>query len=629
MPARVIAIVVLLLALPAWAQPYGPDDPRSDVRSWIGDARTRYDVDLSRSRSQLVTITKTMRNLERDAVEVRLPTWRPGRYEILDPAGTIRTIEGVDGGGNAVPHERVDKATWRFPTRGVDELRITYTIYANSINNRTRHADATHAFLSPSSCFLYTDERRGEPLLVGFRKPRGWRVSTGLDPHPLLDDTFAAVDYDTLVDSPFEVGEHDYTGFVVRGVPHEIVIWGRHEADLEELAVDFAKIVEHQAEMYEGDGPLPYGRYVFQIHVGPTLGGGTEHLNSTIMQARPASFTDQGRYEGFLGLVSHEMYHAWNVKRLRPAGLTPYDYQRENYTDLLWVAEGTTSYYDDLTLVRTGLIDVREYLDRMEGTVRSTRAAPGLLVQSLAGSSFDAWIKFNNRSADWSNIDVNFYGQGALASLVLDLWIRENTANRSSLDDVMAELYRRHPLESGGFTLLDMADALSRVGNFSRSEAVRMLADVANTPGDLPLERNLAFVGLELTPREPDDGADIGVRLRDRDGFAEVRSVVDGRPAFDAGLIAGDLIVAVGTLRATPAAMDDLLDRTEPGDVLSLAFFRNGELQTLDVETVAKPPSGWDLDHADEPTRQQRDAYEAWLGLGWPGDESSGTESDG
>jgi len=452
----ILAATLLSLTAPARAQPYRPEDPRSQADQWADQIRTSYHVDLSRSASQVVTITTTLSDLDQPEVLLRLPTWRPGRYEILDPAGTIRKLTAVDRRGEPVAFEPVDKASWRFRTRGVTELRVTAEIYANSIGDRTRHADDTHAFLSPSSTFFYTDARRDEPLAVTIDAPEGWRVACGLATHPARPGVLVAPDYDTMVDCPLEVGVQDVARFDVRGVPHEIVIWGEHRADMDRLVADFTAIVEHQTRMFEGDRPPPYGRYVFMIHVGPGLGGGTEHVNSTIMQTRPTSFTDDDAYQRFLGLVSHEMYHTWNVKRLRPAGLTPYDYARENYTDLLWVVEGTTSYYDDLTLARAGLMTPKAYLARVGRTIAAYETRPGAAVQSVSASSFDAWIKFNHRSPDDVNSEVSFYSKGALVSLYLDLLVREATGNASSLDEVMRRMYQRFPLETGGYDEADL-----------------------------------------------------------------------------------------------------------------------------------------------------------------------------
>ncbi len=613
--STILTAVIALGVLPASAQPYRGENAEDLYQR----AAVMYEIDVARTASQLITVRMTLPDIDAESTVLHLPVWRPGRYEILDPAGTVRTVSAT-GDGQPIDFTKTDKSTWVFETSGVQDLHVEYTIYANSINNRTRHADHSHAFISPSSVLMYNPDRRDEPARVSIvGAPEGWRTATGLSPAPNAARgeagpmLFVARDYDTLVDAPLEIGLHDKVTFDLRGVPHEIVIWGRHEADMERLKEDFAAITESQARIFEEDGPLPYERYVFMIHCGPGLGGGTEHVNSTIMLTTPSTFTDQDRYERFLGLVSHEMFHTWNVKRLRPEGITPYRWQEENYSELFWVAEGTTSYYDDLILVRTGLIDVQTYLDRLEGSIRSTRLNPGLLVQSLEDSSFDAWIKFNQRTPDTPNFTVNFYSQGALASLVIDQWVREATADERSLDNVMRVLYQNHPLEGGGFTTDDLAQAIAEAAEQSFQSARDLIASLVGKPTDLPLERWLEPLGLELTSEVDDEGSDLGLRLIARDGFAAVRTVMEGHPAFDAGFQADDLIVAVDGEQASPESIEDLLSRTPAGTPLKVSLFRRGQLMEIEVATEASPPE-WTLRRTDEPTRSQRSRFQSWLG---------------
>jgi predicted metalloprotease with PDZ domain len=443
----VVALATLLAAAPeARAQTYLHDDPGD----WAERVAVEYHVSLERVHAQLVDVRVEFPARPGEALEFRLPTWRPGKYLILDPSGTIVDLRAEDGAGGTLRVRKLDKSTWRVSPSPTGRVVVSYTIYANSLNDRTRHADDTHAFLSGSSVFIYNERLRSEPVRVRVDRPEGWEVATGLAEDPTRPDAWLAPDYDVLVDSPLEIGEHELIGFSIDGTPHDIVIWGPSEADAERLASDFAAITRVQRDIFEGPGGrLPYQRYVFMIHCQPGIGGGTEHLNSTIMHTRPTTFTSDSAYERFLGLVSHEMFHTWNVKRLRPAGLTPYDYQQENYTDLLWVAEGTTSYYDDVTLVRAGLIEPDRYLAIMSRTISNERRRPGGRVQSLADSSYDAWIKYNRSTPHDINATVSFYSKGALVSLMLDMEIRRFTDNRASFDDVLRTLYRRFPLESG------------------------------------------------------------------------------------------------------------------------------------------------------------------------------------
>lgn len=584
-----------------------------------GAQSIEYVVTIANPGTQTLTVTMTAHGVTGKAVDVSLPAWRPGKYVILDPATTIRRVWDP-ARENSHPVEKVAKSTWRVPTRGADTISIAYEVYANSLQDRTRHVDDTHAFIDGSAVFMFVPELRDAPATVRIQAPREWRVASGLAGAPGDPRTLTAPNYDVLVDSPIEVGLHDAIAFDVDGVPHEIIVWGEAHYDAERLKNDFAVIVNEQADLF---GNMPYDRYVYIIHVGEGLGGGTEHWNSTVMQTSPRFAETESSYQRFLGLVSHEMFHTWNVKRLRPAGLVPYDYLRENYTDLLWVAEGTTSYYDDLVLVRTGLIDTDEYLRRLASSHASLLGQPGRSLQSLEASSLDAWIKFNRSWPDKDNTTISFYSKGALVSLLLDLEIRARTGSNRSLDDVMRTMYQRFPLDAGGFTAADLQQTIEELAGTSFDSFFS--AFVRGTV-PLPLESAFTFVGLTLHEEpigddEPEFRPYIGLDLIDRDGLAEVRSVSSDGPAFIAGVMTGDLIVALNGRRLRAGELDNNLKRVEPGSEIVLTLFRRNRLREIRFPAAARKNTRWVLECVDSPTNDQKSAYESWLNQPWPGDD--------
>ena len=587
-----------------------------------GEPRVEYRVTLDAPQTQTVHITVTLRGVGDDHVDLRLPTWRPGRYIILDMAGTVRNEHAHTSSGDPLSIHKTDKSTWRVGTNGADTITVEYDVYANSIDDRTRHVDDTHAFLSGESVFMYADGWRNEPLRVTIDAPDAWDIASGLEPEADDPTVLVAPNYDRLVDSPIEAGVHQRFRFLVDNVPHEIVTWGRAEPDAEKLRADFATIVREQSKVF---GDIPYQRYVFLIHSAPGLGGGTEHWNSTIMQTRPESFTDDEAYKGFLGLVSHEFFHTWNVKRLRPAGITPYDYQHENYTDLLWVAEGTTSYYDDLTLVRGGLIDTDEYLKRISKSIDALRSTPGRRVQSLTESSHDAWIKFNKRTPDSPNSTVSFYGKGALVSLLLDMALRDSSNDAYSLDNLMHSLYVAHPLESGGFTEADLIAAAHRDAGWDPS---RFFDSFVRGTEPLPFEEALSRVALavEFAPDDEDTPATpwIGLVLRAGDGAPVVRTAYSDGPAYDAGLNPGDeLIAANGTRLRAPADLDAVVERLDEDEPLTITVSRRDVMRDMVVRPMLHPAGSWKVRRIDEPDLGQRTAYQAWLGQPWPDNAGS------
>lgn len=593
----------------------------------LGAYPIEYVIHLDQPQTQTVRIEVLLDNPGGDEIELMLPVWRPGRYVVLDHAGAIRWVRAEDGSGRTLEMHKTAKSTWLVRADGAERVRVQYEVYANELGIRTRHVDDTHAFLDASSVLMYWPRHRGDPTRVVIDAPRAWAIASGLKPDPHDERALIAPDYDTLVDSPMEIGLHLRIDFEVDGVPHEIVIWGRVEPDRDQLIEDFTAIVQTQAGIF---GEMPYRRFVFMIHAQPGSGGGTEHLNSTIMGTRPATFTDDKAYDRFLGLVSHEMFHTWNVKQLRPAGIVPYDYQRENYTDLLWVAEGSTSYYGDLTLVRTGLKTPKEYLKGLAKSIGGFRVLPGRRVQSLAESSFDAWIKFNKASPDSANHTVSFYRKGALVSLLLDMELRRATNNGVSYDAVMRAMYERYPLSAGGYTTDDMLETLH---DLTGESFVPFFGRFVSGIAPLPLEEALATAGLTLERDEGDEddepGADAGFRVRSRDGLAEVSRVSIDGPAYHAGLMVGDLIVALDGERLRGGGLEDRLDRLSQGDSVTIAYLRFDRLAELTFTLDARPESDWTISQIDEPTEMQRAVYESWLGQPWESDDDDDdTDSD-
>ncbi len=663
-PVNTASAVVMVFSLVALASitgsAPGSAQGRATVATAAGPAPVEYVVDLGRARAQRATVTMTFDlggSLQgHSSVDLKLPVWRPGRYAILDPAGAIVDLVARDGVGTSRAVSKVDKNTWRIDSRGAGRLTVEYQLYANSLGLRTHHIDDTHAFLSGSTVFLYVAQLRSSPLLVRFQAPAAWRIASGLESHADDANTVIAPNYDVLIDSPIEIGEQDVILFEVAGKPHEIVIWPRgRRYDERVLISDFTKIIEEQLDIF---GRLPYHRYVFLVHAGAGAGGGTEHLNSTIMQVPldrlEGSTSRNDDYRGFLGLVSHEFFHTWNVKQLRPSDMVPYELDHENYSTLFWVAEGTTSYYDDLTLERAGLVKPNKYLETLSELIDGGRKRPGTAVQSLSESSFDAWIKFTKPNPDAANTTVSFYSQGALASLLMDLEIRAKTGDRASLDDVLRSLFERKPLSAGGYTRADLEQTLRSTTETDWTEFFRRYVDGTEP---LPFEAAFEHVGIELyeksekprkgalgpfseddslaageTDRSDDDDADTdkaedkpvrtvadaGAIIRESGGRPVISSVrIDG--AFSrAGLLPGDELVAIDRRRVSHDDWDDLIESFEPEQTVIVHFLRNQQLQTRDVVLDARRAADWSLRRVEKPTAAQELSYRSWLHQPWP-----------
>ncbi len=585
-----------------------------------GVAQMRYTIDLPEPQTQMVSITASfdLSNIKTDGeLVVHLPVWRPGLYLVLDQAGTMRDIAATDEAGRALPIRKTAKSTWRVRQGDADTVHFSYRIYANSILNRTRHVDSTHAFLSGSSVFVYTEALRDDPVRVEIGDmPDGWRVATGL--RRVGELAFECDNYDILVDSPLEIGVHDLIEFEVDGVPHEVAIWGRWDGNADRIVETFTALGEVQQRIF---GEFPYDRYVYIIHSAEGLRGGTEHYNSTVCSTEPTMWDDDDRWDRFLSLIAHELFHVWNVKRFRPAGIARYDYLRENYTELLWVAEGTTSYYDELSLPRAGILTGDEFLEWLGRNIDAHMNQPGRHIESLEDSSFDAWIKLFHRGADRTpdrhNQGESFYRKGALVSMMLDLEIRRRSGGAHSLDDVMRTLYERFPLGSEGFRTSDIAGVIAEFAGGPMDgffdEYVAGVTPIEGRLGEL-----LNDVGLRLvTPDEAAEGETEAFTGISASGDGTVRRIRSDGPAYDAGLLAGDQIIAVNTLRGRDDT-NTRLDALEPGQDVSLWVMRRDELHEVAFVAGTRPAGDWEVRPVDEPSPAQEAAFRAWTDVPLP-----------
>lgn len=614
MRQTILALALLLLPACALAQPVAID----------------YAVSLRDARAQVIRVEATLDVASAGPVEFTLPTWRSGRYVILDFSSTVRDVTARDGAGGPLPVRKTSKTTWRVDTDAPGPVTLEYAVFADSRNDRTRYIDATHCFFDASAVLVYNEPRRDQPHRVRLTDvPDGWAIATGLQPDGSGPNAWLSPSYDVLADSPFEMGELDIYRFESHGIPHEITIWADPENNSpeslgyepEELVGDFKEITDEQIAMF---GSAPYDRYVYMIHIYPGAGGGTEHLNSTIMQTRPGVFTDEDRYAGFLGLVAHELFHTWNVKNFRPAGITPYGFVNENYTPDLWIVEGITSYYDDLTLARTGQMTVDKYLDRIGSGVGATRNKFARNRQSLSESSWDAWIHLFalQRHADRDNVMVNFYGRGSLAALCLDLHIRELTGNERSLDDVMRAMNERYPWTRGGYTPADFRAVASDI---AAADLDRWFDDHIDGTVPLPLEDALLAAGLELI-YEREEEPYLGISTRANNGERIVASIDEAGPAFGSGLVAGDRLLAIDSRRIGAGDPTDLIENHTPGDEITLTYFHHDRLRTVTLALARSPRGVYELKRTESPTDLQRAVYGAWLGQPWSG--ASDSEDD-
>ena len=576
---------------------------------------TSYRVDLSERDVQQVTIEARFRGVIGKTLEFHLPVWRSGQYLIIDPVGTMSGIEVTDSAGSALTFRQTAKSSWQVQREGaaLDDVIVRYRIYADSLGDRTRHVDSEHAFLNPAAVFIYADGFRGQSIDVDIELPQGWQAASGMEQPE--SGRFIAPHYDRLVDSPIEAGTFDLITFEAAGMTIDYLIEGTWDGDEERLARDIGAIVEASAKVFESaERGLPTDRYLFLLNSGPGLGGGTEYYNSTVVHTDPRVFWDEGRWNRFLGLMAHEFFHTWNVKRFRPAAIDIYDYQDINYTELLWVAEGLTSYYDEILPVRAGLVSVYDYRKQLANTIGSVVDNPGYGQDTLARASFEAWTKGYHRGADRAadkpNRTVSFYSQGGLLGLVLDLEIRRSSDGERSLDTVMSALYDDFPLGEGGFTYADFRDRLASAGGVDLAERLDGWVYGAVR---LPVAESLESIGWILGREDITDApvqVSLGLSLRGHPPVVRYARL-DGA-GWRAGVNAGDELLALGGYRIGDG-LDSLLRRYSPGEEVELVLFRDGALKTLSL-TLDPILADHEVKIDENAEDQARELRRNWLG---------------
>lgn len=574
------------------------------------------------------------------AVELMLPVWTPGSYVVREFARQVETLSAATAGGEPLAVAKSRKNRWTVAAGGAAEIVVRYRLYAREMSVRASFVDAGFALLNGAATFL-TRVDDGLPAAVPHRValelPAGWADAFCALPRVGCTEgvgggegagseaaVFLAADYDTLVDAPIYAGDPDVRRFSVAGTRIELVSEGGRGAwDFARAARDVEAIVRAQAALWGG---LPFRRFLF-LNLITEGAGGLEHADSTVlMTSRWKAATAKGWRE-WLGLVSHELFHAWNGKRLRPAELGPFDYESEVATRSLWFVEGVTSYYDDLVLRRAGLSDDAQYLRRLGETAERIETAPGREVQSLADASYDAWIKFYRRDENSANHTISYYGKGALVAWLLDVRLRRASGGATSLDDLLRLAWERFP-EGRGYRPDDLFALAAELAG----EAVgRWLLESVEGTGGLDYAPALDWLGLRFVekPRggdggegtehgEPDDDdpaqrAWAGLKTEVRDGLLTVTEVRRGTPAFAAGVNAGDELLAIDGHRVPPNGLPARLAAFRPGQAVELLVARRERLLPLPLTLTAEPPCPWRLEPDPDATPEQRARRAAWL----------------
>ena len=557
-----------------------------------------------------------------------MPVWTPGSYLVREFARNVQDFTAGTATNQPLKWEKINKNTWRVVTNGARDWHATYRVYANELSVRTSELNSAHAFWNNANLLMYLEGFLNSPATVHVLAPDVWKVATGLPAVLGQKNTFRAENFDVLYDSPFEASNFKTLIFNVKGIPHRIVIDGEGNYDPERMRRDVQKIVETEVEVMGGE--IPYRDYTFILHLRANAGGGLEHLNSTALgyprfgfkiqtgdratSASPAAtVTPERDYRGFLALVSHEFFHLWNVKRIRPDALGPFDYTKENYTKLLWVAEGITDYYADLLLRRAGLITENEYLTATARAFQNLQNTPGRKEQTVEESSFDTWIKFYRQDENSINSQVSYYDKGAILGLLLDLEIRQRSQNAKSLDDVLRYLYVEFFKKNRNYTPADFQKACELMAGSSLEDFFNRY--VRGTE-ELNYSAALEAAGLRLDTvgTDPAEKVYFGADVAQEEDRLMVRRVYAGSPAYEQGLNAGDEIVALDNMRVTRDFFNARIAEKKPGDLINLTIFRSDDLSTLLIKLAERREGTYRIVPLPAQTEAQKRVYKSWLG---------------
>ena len=594
---------------------------------------TRYQVTPLDPNAHVFEVRCTVDDPDPAGQRFRLPTWIPGSYLIREFARQFVHVR-AEASGRAIPIAKEAKDVWRAAP-GEGPLTVVAKVYAFDLSVRTAYLDRTRAYFNGPSVFLSPEGRESAPCTVELIPPSGddfrdWRVATTLEsdgapPHAF--GRYRAANYDDLIDHPVEMSDFALASFAAGGVRHEIAVTGRQQADLERLARDLARVCQWQIDLF-GNAPQsrpPFDRYLFQITAVGDGYGGLEHRSSTSLVCRRDELPMRGRseiddgYLNLLGLASHEYFHSWNVKRIKPAAFMPYDLTREGYTRQLWAFEGMTSYYDDLALIRSGVINDARYLELLGRAITQVLRNPGRHVQSVGDSSFDAWIKFYRQDENSPNAVVSYYVKGSLVAAALDLTLRRS--GRASLDDVLRILWQRYGRTGIGVPEGAIDAIVAELGGDAIGD---FFARYVHGTDDAPLEMLLREFGIDYTLRAGVNGADRGGKpssspsplswLGTRVGKdLALQHVMTGSPAERAGLAARDVLVAVDGVRASIDSLDKLLTTTRAGERIAVHAFRRDELMCFDVTLAEAPLDTCFLTLQADPSHEAALRRQRWL----------------
>src|SRR3954469_9366400 len=602
MDARVASVVaaaaMTLIGTPLEAQT--PRDTQAPGRTPI-----RYLLTFPAPQTHYVEVAASIPTRGRTEVELMMAVWTPGSYLVREYERNVEALT-VSAGGRQLAVAKSDKNRWRVTTGGAPTIDLKYRVYAREMSVRTNWVESGFALLNGAPTFITLADGLDAPHDVTLVPAAGWKRSLTALPEGGGDHHYVAPDFDTLVDSPIVLGNPAVYEFTVGGKKHYLVNEGEGGVfDGVQAAKDLEAVVRENLRLW---GSLPYEKYLF-LNMITEAGGGLEHKNSTVIMTSRWTTRTRRTYLSWLDTASHEFFHAWNVKRLRPVELGPFNYEKENETRSLWIAEGVTEYYGALNLHRAGLASREEFLDILSGNIEELQTTPGRLLQSAEQASFDAWIKYYRPDENSANTSISYYTKGAVLGFLLDARIRKMTNGARGLDDVMRLAYQRYA-GTRGYTPSDFRTVAEEVAGINLKS---FWESAVEGTAKLDYAEALDTLGLRFRAAAAASRPWLGVTPRNDAGRLIVAQVRSDGPALAAGLNVDDEILAINDFRVRADRLDERLQQYRAGDRVTLLVARREQLMRLDLVLDREPVRTWRLEVTPAATAQQGQQLERWL----------------
>lgn len=572
-------------------------------------ANINFQISFSQPQAHYVDVKMVINNINAKSTTIKMPVWAPGSYLVREFSKNVENLRVTNNNGKPVTFIKTTKNGWTVNTSNQKSIEVNYKVYAFEVSVRTSFVDVDQAFLSSPDIFMFVDGQLAQPAIVKIIPLQGWeKISTGLEPVPNKTNTFYAQNFDQLFDCPIEVGNQNIFYFDAAGVKHEVAMVKGGNYNTEKLKADMAKIVETSTAIF---GENPNKRYVFIIHNNAAGGGGLEHKNSTVLGATRLGYTDDATYKDFLSLVAHEYFHLWNVKRLRPIALGPFNYDQENYTTNLWVAEGFTAYYENLISHKAGIINQAEFLNQLETDMNAVNNQPGNKVQSVSEASFNAWIKYYRPNENSANSSISYYNKGALIAAIIDLTTIHNSEGKYSLNDAMKFAYNQyHKQLKRGYTDAEFRTVLEK---FAGKPLSFIYDNYINGTADLDFSTYLGYAGLQIEDKNTGNTIPyLGANTAIINNRLIIRNVARNSAAYTAGLNVNDAILLIDGVK--PDNISKLVADKKVDDKLVFLVDRDGIEKTIEVVLNASTSKKFVLQKMDAANELQHKVLAKWLG---------------